>query len=243
MDQHLLRRVLEPIWHTKADTARKAANRINLTLKHAAALGLDVDLQAVMKARALLGKQRHEVQHIPSIPYVKAPKFYQWLATNELTSALALRFLMLTVARTSEIRFATFNEFEGGVWTLDAKRTKTGKEHRVPLSSEAQAVVKLARARSPNELLFPAQRGKPMSDAAMARFMEREGYTARPHGFRATFRTWVEEKTDTPFEIKESALGHQVDGETVRAYQRSDRLEKRAKLMQAWADYLLTPSN
>ena len=81
-----------------------------------------------------------------------------------------------------------------------------------------------------------------MSDATMSRFMEREGYHARPHGFRATFRTWVEETTDTPFEIKESALGHQVGGETVRAYQRSDRWVKRAALMQAWADYLLTPA-
>lgn len=143
---------------------------------------------------------------------------------------MALRFLMLTVARTSEICLATFGEVDGNVWTLDAKRAKIGKEHRVPLSVEALAVVELARAQSLNELLFPAQRGKPLSDAAMSRFMEREDYDARPQGFRATFRTWVEETTETSFEFKESALGHQVDGETVRAYQRSDRLEKRAQL-------------
>ena len=77
-----------------------------------------------------------------------------------------------------------------------------------------------------------------MSDATMSRFMEREGYDARPHGFRATFRTWVEETTETPYEVKESALGHKVDGETVRAYQRSDRLEKRRVLLEGWCQFL-----
>ena len=92
VDQHELKRVLEPIWHTKASTARKSLDRINLTLKHAAALGLDVDLQAVMKAQALLGKQRHKVKHIPSLPYQEAPTFHSWLSSKELVSAQALRF-------------------------------------------------------------------------------------------------------------------------------------------------------
>ena len=239
IDQHELKRVLEPIWHEKPDTARKAMNRMNLTLKHAAALGLDVDLQAVMKAQALLGKRRHEVKHIPSLPYHEASAFYQWLCTKQITSALALRFLILTVARTSEVRFATFDEIEDDVWTLGPERTKGAREHRVPLSDEALRVVELAVGRSQQALLFPSPTGKAMSDAAMSRFMEREGYKARPHGFRATFRTWVEETTDVAYEVKESALGHQVDGDVVRAYQRSDRLEKRKKLMKDWADYLL----
>jgi hypothetical protein len=79
MDQHVLKKVLEPIWHSKADTAPKALNRLSLTLKHAAALGLEVDLQAMMKVRALLGKQRHVSEHIPSMPYKDAPTFYRWL--------------------------------------------------------------------------------------------------------------------------------------------------------------------
>lgn len=110
VDQHELKRVMEPIWHEKPDTARKAMNRMNLTLKHAAALGLEVDLQAVMKAQALLGKRRHEVKHIPSLPHQDAPAFYNWLCEKPLVSALALRFLILTVARTSEVRFATTAE-------------------------------------------------------------------------------------------------------------------------------------
>ena len=238
LDQHAIKKALEPIWHTKADTARKAMNRLNLTLQHAAALGLDVDLQATMKARALLGKQRHKAKHIPSLPYQEAPAFYAWIASKPYTSCLALRFLILTAARTSEVRFAKFSEIDGDIWIIPAERTKTGIEHRVPLSSEALRVLEIARKDNPYGFVFPSPHGKPMSDATMSRFMEREGYDARPHGFRATFRTWVEEQTSTEYEVKETALGHKVDKGIVGAYQRSDRLEKRRRLMQLWAGFI-----
>lgn len=237
-----IKRVLEPIWHTKPEAARKALNRINLTLKHAAALGLDVDLQAAMKARALLGKQRHTSRHIPSLPYKDAPAFYRWLSSKPVMSCYALRFLILTAARTSEVRFATFDEINGDIWLLPPERTKTGQEHRVPLTDEALSVIEIAKQAGGQILLFPSVREKPMSDATMSRFMEREGYEARPHGFRATFRTWVEEQTDTEYEVKETALGHRVDSDVVRAYQRSDRLEKRRILMEKWAKHLINPT-
>lgn len=240
IDQHVLKDILAPIWHEKTEAAEKALNRMSLTLKHAAALGLDVDLQATMKTRALLGKQRHTVSHIPSLPYTEAPAFYHWLTTVDGMSALALRFLMLTVARTSEVRLATFDEIERDIWTLPPERTKTNRQHRVPLTDAALNVVMECRKLSPNGFLFPAYREKPISDAAMATLMKRNGFDARPHGFRATFRTWVEEQTDTPFEVKEVALGHIVDAGVVGAYQRSDRLEKRRSLMDLWANFLLT---
>ena len=99
-------------------------------------------------------------------------------------------------------------------------------------------MVEAAKELSANEHLFVGLRSKPLSDMAMSSFMKREGYEARPHGFRATFRTWVEEQTDTPFEVKETALGHVVDTGVVGAYQRSDRLDKRASLLNIWASYL-----
>jgi len=238
LDQHIIKETLEPIWHTKASTARKAIGRLSLTLKHAAALGLDVDLQAVMKAQALLGKQRHAVTHIPSLPYQEAPEFYRWLTSQDYPSAFALRFLMLTVARTSEVRFAVPGEIVADVWTLDPSRTKTATAHRVPLSPEALRVIETRPVLVDSEYLFPSPRGKAMSDATMSRMMERQGMEARPHGFRATFRTWVEETTDTPFEVKETALGHQVGSEVERAYQRSDLLEKRRVLLDQWAAFL-----
>ncbi len=104
--------------------------------------------------------------------------------------------------------------------------------------SEALQIIVVARLSEDQPLLFPSARGMPMSDATMARFMEREGYVARPHGFHATCRTWVEECTDTPFEVKESALEYKVDAGVIGAYQRSDRLDKRRLLMEKWAEFL-----
>lgn len=234
IDQHILKDTLRPIWHTKPQAAIKALNRMSLTLKHAAALGLEVDLQATMKARALLGKQRHEVTHHPSMPYQEAPAFYQWLKSKPGVAALALRFLMLTVARTSEIRLATFNEIDGDIWTLAPERTKANIEYRVPLTDEALAIIEEAKHANDTPYLFASYRGKPMSDAAMSVFMRREGYEYKPHGFRATFRTWAEEVADAPHEVKEACLGHVVDSNVVRAYQRSDRTILRRGLLNGW---------
>ena len=239
LDQHLLKETLEPIWHEKPDTARKALNRLNLTLQYAAALGLEVDLQAAMKTRALLGKQRHTAKHIPSLPYQEAPAFYRLLTTKDQMSCLALRFLMLTVARTSEIRFATYAEIDDNIWIIPADRTKTGQEHRVPLTTEARGVIEQARTQPDQTLLFPAPSGKPLSDAAMAKFMKDQGMEARPHGFRSTFRTWAEETTDASYEVKEACLGHTIGSEVERAYQRSDLLKKRLVLMEAWGAFLI----
>jgi len=239
LNQHLLKDTLEPIWHTKPDTARKALNRLNLTLQYAAALGLEVDLQTTMKTRALLGKQRHTTKHIPSLPYQEAPAFYRLLTEKEQMSCLALRFLMLTVARTSEIRFATYAEIEDNIWTIPKERTKTKQIHRIPLTDEALAVIRQAKTQPDQTLLFPAASGKPLSDAAMAKFMKDQKMTARPHGFRSTFRIWAEENTDAPYEVKEGCLGHTVGSEVERAYQRSDLLGRRRRLMREWFSYLL----
>lgn len=240
IDQHQLLDVLRPIWHEKSEAAKKALNRVNMTLKHAAALGLDVDLLAPMKVRALLGKQRHVAEHIPSLPYADTPAFYKSLSKTDSIAALALRFLILTVARTSEVRFATFSEFEGDIWHVPAASTKTGKDRRIPLAKDAVAIVAKARTLTDGDYLFPSVGGKPLSDAGMAAFMKRQGLAARPHGFRASFRTWCEEQTDTPFEVKESALGHVVDTDVVRAYQRSDRLEHRQALILLWEHYVIS---
>lgn len=195
-------------------------------------------MQATKKSRALLGKQRHKVENIPSLPYPEMPEFYRWQKSKETRSALALRFLILTIARTSEVRFATFSEIEGDVWELSEERTKNGRLHRIPLTHDALKIISSAKRTSPNDLLFPTARDAASSDAALAMFLKREGFKVRPHGFRASFRTWVEEKTDTPFEVKDACLGHVVDSKIVEAYQRSDRLEKRRDLLVRWAQFI-----
>jgi integrase len=146
---------------------------------------------------------------------------------------------MLTVARTSEVRLAAASEFSGDLWTIPPARTKQAKGHQVPLTKEALAVWQLALKRSPNAYLFPSPLGNPLSDAAMAKLMKDRGHGARPHGFRATFRTWAEEQTNASFEVKEACLGHAVDAGVVGAYQRSDRLAKRRELLQTWSDFLV----
>lgn len=132
------------------------------------------------------------------------------------------------VARTGEVRLAGFSEREGEIWNLPADRTKTGKARRIPLSSETASIVRHCKAVHEGDNLFPAYRGQAISDAGMSTLMKRQNFEFRPHGFRATFRTWVEEQTDAPFEVKEACLGHVVDTGVVGAYQRSDRLEKAA---------------
>ena len=238
LDQHVIKSTLEPIWHEKADTARKALNRLNLTLQHAAALGMEVDLQATMKARALLGKQRHVSKRIPAMPYKDVPAYFAHLSSLDFPATKALQFLILTAARTSEVRLATYNEIKDGVWTLSEVRTKTGQPHRIPLSEPALGIIDDQSASNKSGFVFTNASGKPLSDMAMSSLMKREELDARPHGFRASFRTWMEEQTDYQFEVKELALGHQVGDKVVRAYQRSDHLDARTELMKHWAGFV-----
>ena len=108
----------------------------------------------------------------------------------------------------------------------------------IPLTEEALEIVERCRELASNDYLFPAYKGKPISDMAMSALMKREGLEARPHGFRATFRTWSEECTDAPFEVKEAVLGHAVDVGVVGAYQRSDRLKNRTPIMEKWTSFV-----
>ena len=149
IDQTDIRDTLAPIWHRKADTARKAMNRLSICMRHAAALGLDVDLQATDKAKALLGKQRHKPQNVPALHWKDVPGFYQSL-TDGSTTHLALRLLILTVVRAHPLRFLHLDQIEGDVWTIPAEAMKGRKgatsDFRVPLSQEALAVIEQATA-------------------------------------------------------------------------------------------------
>ena len=190
-----------------------------------------------MKVRALLGKQRHETKHIEAMPYSETPAFYTELCGRGGMAALALRLLILTGVRSAGVLHMTIDEIEDDVWIIPAGRSKTNQEHRVPLSKEAIKVIKQAHDGS-NQYVFANQRGNALSNMAMSKLMKDAGFSARPHGFRATFRTWLEEQTDASFEVKETALAHQVGNKVTQAYQRSDHLEKRKGLMEGWASYV-----
>jgi len=238
LDQRDIRDTLAPIWHDKAETARKAINRLSICLRHAAALGLDVDLQATDKARALLGKQRHTPKNIPSMPWQDTPAFYQSLNEGTVTE-LALRLLILTGMRSGPLRHIHEDQIDGEVWTVPAEDMKGRKgattEFRVPLSTEALAVIQEARKFARDGFLFPGVRKGVISDMTMGKYMDRRGLEARPHGFRATLRNWLAETTNAPHDIAEMCIAHVTGSKTERAYRRTDYIEQRRVLMERWA--------
>ena len=241
IDSTLIKDTLSPIWHKKADTARKAMNRLNIVLSHAEAMGIDVNINATRKARILLGKQNHIVKNIPAMPWSEVPAFYQSL--DELTvTHLALRLLILTGVRSHPIRFIHEDEIEGDIWIIPAEKMKGAKgktkDFRVPLSTEALKVINDARAFERDGYLFSAVRKGVISDATMSRHMQRRGMVERPHGFRSSLRTWIAEATDAPYEVAEEVLAHSIDNKVARAYKRTDYIEMRKTIMDNWAEFL-----
>lgn len=241
IDQRDIRDTLAPIWHTKADTARKAMNRLGLCLKHAAALGLEVDLQATEKARALLGRQRHSVKNIPAMPWRHVPDFYETLGDDSITH-LVLRLLILTGVRSAPIRFIHEDQIDDDVWTIPAELMKgrkgATKEFRVPLSTEALAVIDAAQKYQRDGYLFANPTKGVISDMAMSQHMKRAGLEYRPHGFRSSLRDWLAEKIDPGHEVAEAMLGHVTGSSVERAYRRTDFLEQRRQLLEQWANHV-----
>jgi integrase len=240
IDQKDIRDTLAPIWHTKAATSTKAMNRLGIVLRHAAALGLDVDIQAVEKAKALLGKQRHTVTNVPSVAWQDVPAFYQSLGGS--ITELALRLLILTGARSGPLRNVHVDQIEGEVWTIPAEGMKgrkgTTKDFRIPLSSEAQRVIAEARKFARDGFLFPSAKRGVISDMTMTAFMDRRGMKERPHGFRTSLRVWLAEATSAPHDVAEMCISHVVGSKTVQAYKRTDYLEQRTVLMERWGTRL-----
>lgn len=245
IDQIDIRDTLQPIWHDKAETARKAMNRLGIVLKHAAALGLDVDLQATEKARALLGKSRHKAKHIPALHWKEVPAFYASLTDGTVTH-LALRLLILTGVRSYPLRHLRLEHISGNVWTIPGEIMKAtvdeeeGAEFPVPLSKEALAVIARAEPLARGGCLFPNVRRKGViSDMTMSGLMKGRGMKARPHGFRSSLRDWLADCTDAPDSVAETILAHKVGSEVDRAYRRTRWLEKRRPLMDRWANHCL----
>lgn len=241
IDQTDIRDCLAPIWHAKAETAQKAIGRLAICLKHAAALGLQVDLQATDKARALLGKPRHKSENIPALHWRDVPNFYASLSDGTVTH-LALRLLILTGVRSGPLRFMRNDQIQDAVWTIPANgmkgRVDATADFRVPLSDEALAVIEAAKAHARDGYLFPSVKKGVISDATMSRMMERRGMIERPHGFRSSLRDWLAEATDASHDVAETMLGHVVGGSVERAYRRTDFLEQRRALLARWAQHV-----
>lgn len=179
-----------------------------------------------------------------AMPIADVPAFVSALRSRTATAALAVEFLILTAARSGEVIGAKWSEIDlkAKVWTVPAERMKAGREHRVPLAQRALDILGTAAALNtgarPDGYLFPGLGNeKPLSNMSLAMLLRRMGVTATAHGFRSAFRDWVGEATNFPREVAEAALAHRLGDSTEQAYRRGDALEKRRRLMDAWAGY------
>ena len=246
----LVHRVLQPIWIKKTETATRVRQRIEVVLDWCKARGYcKGDNPARLKGALgeLLPKSQKikKVEHHPAIPYRQINQFTTELRKQGGTAPLALEFMLLTAARTGEVVAAKWDEvdFDSLVWTVPAERTKSGKEHRVPLSKRAVETLQTMLAVKQNEYIFPGHsvaKNSHMSTGTCRIVMKRmENFSQyTPHGLRSTFRDWAAETTSFANETLELALAHTIANKAEAAYRRQDQLEKRAKLMQQWETYV-----
>lgn len=236
--------VLLPIWQSKAETARRVRQRIGQVLDYSKAKGWRTTEAPMRAVNTLLrGIKQPEAQHFPALPYKEVPKFVQKISGENLTMGrLALQFLILTAARSGEVRGATWREIDlvEELWNVPAERMKGGKAHSVPLSRFALNILERAKAYSsgePDALIFPGLRQKPLSDMTLSKVLKAhggKGYTV--HGFRSAFTDWAAENGISN-DWAEAALAHAVPNKVEAAYRRTTFLEQRKLVKQDWANF------
>jgi integrase len=251
IDTGLVLKCIEPIWNTKTETASRVRGRIEAVLDWATVRGYRTGdnparwkghLSNVLPARGEIQKTKH----YPALPYSQIPVFMAALRSREGTAARALEFLILTAARSSEVTGALWPEIDLGskLWTVPAGRIKGGKEHKVPLSDRALAILKGLpdEKEKGNPFIFMGTR-KGLSNMSMPVLLRRMNYqNITVHGFRSTFRTWAAEMTGYPNHVVEMALAHVIGSKVERSYQRGALLDKRRRLMAEWSKYCSGPT-
>lgn len=238
----MIRDILLPIWLDRPETARRVRQRVKLVVDWASAKGYipHLELGGITKA---LPRQPKSDNHFAAMPFEEVPGFVGSLReSKETISRLALQFLILTAARSGEVRGAQWNELDlaARTWTVPSIRMKAGTCHVVPLSEPAVAILThLAPLQLHREsIVFPGTKGQSLSDMTLLKIMRDRSLPFSVHGFRAAFKTWAVEVTSYPNAVSEEALAH-IDANKVRAaYSRTDFREKRIGLMNAWADFI-----
>ena len=234
---------LRRVWHVRPETARRVRQRISAVMEWAAAMQLRTD-NPCDRIGAVLAPQQDLVRHMPALDHAEVTAAIDTVWDSGATRAvkLAFEFLVLTAARSGEVRGAAWAEIDlpARVWTIPAPRTKAGREHRVPLCRRAVQILEDARAldggRGP--LVFPGRDGRPIGETRLSKLLHRHKIAAVPHGFRSSFRDWAAERTHHPREVIEAALAHAVSNRTEAAYARSDLFERRRRLMDDWGAYI-----
>ncbi len=255
-------RVLQPIWAEKTETAARLRGRIEAVLSWATVAGhrqgdnparWGGNLKELLPAKNKVA----EIGNHPALSLDDVPRWFADLRKREGFGARAVEFVALTAARSGEVRGATWDEIdlERGIWTVPAARMKMKREHRVPLSPAAIAMLKALPKLDGNPLVFPAARGGMLSDMTLSATMRRMHEAAEaegaggffdprnkrpavPHGLRSTFRDWAAERTTYAGEMAEVALAHRISSAVEAAYRRGDMIEKRRAMMAAWVGFL-----
>jgi integrase len=241
-------RVLEPIWTAKLETATRVRSQMKAVLDWAKVSGFrdgenparwTGHLEHLLASPEAVRKVK-PVEHHPSLPHSDLPAFMQRLRTRDAISAAAMEFLILTTTRTNEVLGAKWDEIDQDkpIWTVPAERMKSGKDHVVPLSAPAQAVLKKMRSLTNGEFIFFGQSGdRPMSNMALLTLLKRMKRTdITSHGFRSTFRDWAAERGYAD-PVAEAALAHVVPDAVIAAYKRTTFFEMRKKMMDDWATF------
>ena len=246
IDNATIMAVLNPIWKTKTETASRVRGRIESILSWAIVKEYRSapnpaiwrgNLEILLPKRSKIQKPKHHA----ALPHADSPELMKQIRASKSVSARALEFTILTACRTQESIGAKWNEIDlnNNIWTIPAERMKAGREHRVPLSTQALSL--LNNLYRTNDYLFPGlKKDKPISNMSMLKFLKKDlGHSnITVHGFRSSFREWVSEASTYSAELGESALAHINSNKVEAAYQRSDLLKKREAMMQDWADYL-----
>ncbi len=243
IDGPAVREILAGIWLTKNETAKRVRQRINTIMDWAVAKGYrDAPLALSIINKSLPKLPQGHKKHFSAMPYGDVPEFMGQLREKKSIGALALRAVILTAARSGEIRLATWNEidFEAATWTIPAERMKAGREHIVPLSKAALGVFEAAKDHriAGSDFVFQGtKKGKPLSDMTLTKILRDQNIPFTVHGFRSSFRDWVGEETSFAGDVAEMALAHTIKDKTEAAYRRGSMFSKRMILMNNWADF------
>lgn len=242
LHQRDIKDALATLWHKHPQTAEKAIQRLSIIFRHARLSGYACHEETVEHARHMLGGHTIDPVGITSTPWQDVPTVFAALRKPGV-AAMALRWVMLTATRSDSARGARFTEIDGAVWTVPADRMK-GREgkaqpFRVPLSTAALALLDECRAIAIDDRLFPGyRRDVSVSQNALLHVLNDIGEAGRPHGFRTSFRSWVQDTNAASYDVAEAALAHLVGNRVERSYARSDMLDQRAALMQRWSDHV-----
>jgi integrase len=243
------------LWYVKTETAKRLLGRIKTVLDYATVNEYRSGTNPAqwtghLSTQLPSPKKLQKKEHHPAVPYQLIGDFMSKLRSNSSMSAKALEFLILTAVRSGSVRQAEWSEIDlpKKIWVIPANHTKARQEHRVPLTPQAIELLRSLPIMAGTDIVFPSPSGKALSDMALSQLMrgmrERGVLTieAVPHGFRSTFRDWAAEQTAYPDEIRKAASGHTVGDAVKEAYQRTDLLEKRRKLMDEWGNFLDQPT-